>query len=117
MSSSPPGQSSEKPPLHTTQSFPRMGSPDRSPFSRARTTQSTSISDSDAPLSISRDDEAQEDATSPDLFERRRSMDSEAGGDEHHGDEGSVLSQNVQEHAEELPIELMSLTDRYGELK
>lgn len=94
-----------------------MGSPGASPFARtrARTVQSTVISDSDAPLPLSGDGEVQDD-DSPDLFERRRSMDSETGGDEQHGDEGSVLSRNVQEHSEELPIELMSLTDRYCEL-
>ena len=117
MSSNPSEQSTEKPPLHTTRSFPRMGSPDHSSSSstKARTVQSTVISDSDAPLSLPGDGEAQDD-DSPDVFERRHSVDSEAGGDEHHGDDGSVLSRNVQEHTEELPVELMSLTDRYCEL-
>ena len=113
-SSSPPGQNSENPPLHTTQSFPRMGSPERS--LRARRAQSTTISDTDAPLSIPGNVEVHDGDNSPDLFERRRSTDSEVGGGEQHRDEGSVLSQNVQELAEELPIELMSLTDRYGRL-
>lgn len=47
----------------------------------------------------------------PDVFERRGSADSGNGGDTQ-GDEGFVLSRSVQDPPEELPIELISLTDR-----
>lgn len=106
-------KSPDKPPLHTASSFPRMESPDARPFARtrARTVQSTVISDSDAPLPLSGDGEDQDGG--PDLFEKGHASDLEPGDDEQQGDGGSALSRNVQEHPEELPIELMSLTDRY----
>lgn len=70
--------------------------------------------DSDAlPLPLSGDDEYQN--AGADLFERRDSSESGAGDDGQQGDEGSVLSRNIQDQPEELPIELMSLTDRYCE--
>ena len=115
MSSSQPDQSLEKPPLHTAQSFPRMESSDASRFARtrSRTVQSESV-DSDAlPLPLSGDDEDQD--AGPDLFERRNSSESGAGDDGQQCDEGSMLSRNIQDQPEELPIELMSLTDRYCE--
>lgn len=117
MSSSHPDQNLEKPPLHTARSFPRMESSDASPFARtrSRTVQSLTESvDSDAlPLPLSGDDEDQN--AGADLFERRDSSESGAGDDGQQGDEGSVLSRNIQDQPEELPIELMSLTDRYCE--
>ena len=105
-------QSSEKSRLHTTRSFPRMESPDTSPFARtrARTVQSTVISDSDAPLPLSEDGEDQ--GGGPDLFEKGHASDSELGDDEQQGDGASAISRNIQELPEELPIDLMSLTDR-----
>ncbi|KAF7716652.1 Uncharacterized protein PECH_008222 [Penicillium ucsense] len=48
----------------------------------------------------------------PDVFERRGSDDTENGGDAQ-GEEGFVLSRSVQDPSEELPIELVSLTDRF----
>lgn len=47
----------------------------------------------------------------PDVFERRGSADSGVVG-EGNGDEGFVLSRSLQDPSEELPIELISLTDR-----
>jgi hypothetical protein len=55
------------------------------------------------------DNEKQE--AGPDVFERRGSADSGKQGDAQ-GDEGFVLSRSVQDPSEELPIELISLTDR-----
>ncbi|EPS28920.1 hypothetical protein PDE_03866 [Penicillium oxalicum 114-2] len=48
----------------------------------------------------------------PDVFERRGSAETENGGDGQ-GEEGFVLSRSVQDPSEELPIELVSLTDRF----
>ncbi|KAJ5172672.1 Vacuolar sorting protein 9 subgroup [Penicillium capsulatum] len=48
----------------------------------------------------------------PDVFERRGSADSGAEG-ESQADEGFVLSRSLQDPSEELPIELISLTDRF----
>lgn len=62
-----------------------------------------------SPLALSGDGENQD--AGPDLFERRNSSDS--GDEAQQGDESSVLSRNTQDQPEELPIELMSLTDRY----
>lgn len=47
----------------------------------------------------------------PDVFERKGLADSGATG-EGQADEGFVLSRSVQDPSEELPIELISLTDR-----
>lgn len=47
----------------------------------------------------------------PDVFERQVSADS-GPESESQGDEGFVLSRSVQNPSEELPIELISLTDR-----
>lgn len=55
------------------------------------------------------DGEKQEDG--PDVFEKRASADTSAAG-EGQADEGFVLSRSVQDPSEELPIELVSLTDR-----
>ena len=46
----------------------------------------------------------------PDVFEGRGSTDSGAAGDSQ-ADEGFVLSRSLQDPSEELPIELISLTD------
>ncbi|KAL3474899.1 hypothetical protein BJX99DRAFT_171905 [Aspergillus californicus] len=106
----------EKPRLHPTRSFPRMDAPGTSPFirSRAKTVQSVAIPesvDSDSlPLSISANEEEQESA--PDLFEKPGTS-GQTGDDEPHVEEISVLSRNVQNQPEKLPIELISLTDRF----
>lgn len=47
----------------------------------------------------------------PDVFEKHVPADSTAA-EERQGDEGFVLSRSVQDPSEELPIELISLTDR-----
>ncbi|PWY84661.1 hypothetical protein BO94DRAFT_494502 [Aspergillus sclerotioniger CBS 115572] len=104
-----------KPRLHTARSFPRMDSPDTSPFvrSRAKTVQSVAIPelvDAEAlPLPLSTPDE--ERIGSPDLFEKPGSSD--LGDDGQQGEEISVLSRGSQGHTEELPIELASMTDRF----
>ena len=105
-----------KPRLHTARSFPRMDSPDTSPFvrSRAKTVQSVAIPelvDAEAlPLPLSTPDE--ERVGSPDLFEKPGSSD--LGDDGQQGEEISVLSRGSQGYTEELPIELASMTDRYS---
>ncbi|GAQ06655.1 hypothetical protein ALT_3976 [Aspergillus lentulus] len=106
-----------KPRLHTARSFPRMANPELSSFARtrAKTVQSVAIPelvDSAAlPLPLSVEDDEQDNG--PDLFEKRGSSESEAGDDGQQGEEVSVLSRGLQDQHEELPIELMSLTDRF----
>ncbi|KAL4779130.1 hypothetical protein BJX76DRAFT_100382 [Aspergillus varians] len=105
-----------KPPLHTTRSFPRLDSSGSSPFirSRAKTMQSVAIPESvdpDAlPLSLSGNEDEQDN--SPDLFEKS-GVAGLAADDGSHGEETSVLSRTVPNEPEELPIELISLTDRF----
>jgi hypothetical protein len=88
-----------------------------SPFirSRAKTVQSVAIPeavDSEAlPLSLSGNDDGRD--SSPDLFEKSGASGPSVD-DGPHGEETSVLSRNVQHQPEELPIELISLTDRYN---
>ncbi|PKX98896.1 VPS9 domain-containing protein [Aspergillus novofumigatus IBT 16806] len=97
-----------KPRLHTARSFPRMDNPELSSFARtrAKTVQSVAIPelvDSTAlPLPLSVEDDEQDNG--PDLFDKRGSSESEAGDDGQQGEE---------DQPEELPIELMSLTDRF----
>lgn len=55
--------------------------------------------------------QGEKNGSSPDVFERQVSADSGVEG-ESQGDEGFVLSRSVQNPSEELPIELISLTDR-----
>ncbi|KAL2834422.1 hypothetical protein BDW59DRAFT_137846 [Aspergillus cavernicola] len=105
-----------KPHLHSTRSFPRMDAPGTGPFirSRAKTVQSVAIPesvDTDAlPLSPSANEEEQDGG--PDLFEKSITSGSpEIDGSQ--GEEISVLSRNVQNQPEILPIELISLTDRF----
>ncbi|RAL11587.1 VPS9 domain-containing protein [Aspergillus homomorphus CBS 101889] len=105
-----------KPRLHTARSFPRMDSSDPGPFirSRAKTVQSVAIPelvDSESlPLPMS-STELEQDA-GPDLFEKTGSPDL-IHDDDGVGDDTSVLSRGMQNHSEELPIELISLTDRF----
>ncbi|KAL2815714.1 hypothetical protein BJX63DRAFT_430650 [Aspergillus granulosus] len=118
MTSGTSGDGSEKPRLHTTRSFPRMDSPGTtgSPFirSRAKTVQSVAIPevvDSDAlPLSLSGNDDGRD--SSPDVFEKS-GVSGPSGDDGPHAEDTSVLSRNIQNQPEELPIELISLTDRF----
>ncbi|KAL4807100.1 VPS9 domain protein [Aspergillus unguis] len=115
MSSGTPDDGFTKPRLHTTRSFPRMDSSDTSPFirSRAKTVQSVAIPesvDSDSmPLSLVDNEENLDDG--PDLFEKPGI--SPSADDDTAGQEASVLSRNVSNQSEELPIELISLTDRF----
>ncbi|PYI08151.1 hypothetical protein BO78DRAFT_468601 [Aspergillus sclerotiicarbonarius CBS 121057] len=115
MSTNSPDNGAGKPRLHTARSFPRMDSPDSSPFvrSRAKTVQSVAIPelvDAEAlPLPLSTPDEDR--VGSPDLFEKPGSSD--LGDDGQQGEETSVLSRGTQGHTEELPIELASMTDRF----
>lgn len=69
---------------------------------------SESINPDSSPLPLTGNSEDQD--AGPDIFERANSSDSGAGDD---GDEDSMLSRNIQNQPEELPIELASLTDRY----
>ncbi|GAB1213631.1 hypothetical protein ATERTT37_002781 [Aspergillus terreus] len=91
-----------------------MDSSDPSPFSRSRskTVQSVAITESvdpDAlPIPLSGADEGQD--VSPDVFEKTSTPDLD---DSQQGEEVSVLSRHAQEQEEELPIELISLTDRF----
>lgn len=113
MSPSAPDNGPGKPTLHSVRSFPRMDSSDPSPFSRSRskTVQSVAITESvdpDAlPIPLSGADEGQD--VGPDVFEKTSTPDLD---DSQQGEEVSVLSRHAQEQEEELPIELISLTDR-----
>ncbi|KAL4956349.1 hypothetical protein BDW69DRAFT_158697 [Aspergillus filifer] len=104
---------SDKPRLHTTRSFPRMDSPGTTPFirSRAKTVQSVAEAvDADAlPLSLSGNEEEED---SPDVFEKP-GVSGTSADDEPSGEEASVLSRNVTNQPDKLPIELISLTDRF----
>ncbi|KAF7125256.1 hypothetical protein CNMCM5793_001434 [Aspergillus hiratsukae] len=106
-----------KPRLHTARSFPRMDNPESSSFARtrAKTVQSVAIPESvdstALPLPLSIEDDEQDHG--PDLFEKRGSSESEAADDGQQGEEVSVLSRGLLDQPEELPIELMSLTDRF----
>ncbi|KAE8371264.1 hypothetical protein BDV26DRAFT_276448 [Aspergillus bertholletiae] len=116
MSFDPTENGSGKPRLHTARSFPRMDTSEASLFIRSRSKTFQSVAtpehvESDAhPLPLSPAEEDQE--TGPDLFEKAGA--SELGiEDDGQGEEVSMLSQNAEEQSEELPIELISLTDRF----
>jgi hypothetical protein len=95
--------------LRSTRSFTTMGSSDAQPsVSDKPTADQTHASNQALPL-LTPDSEKPE--AGPDVFERRESADSGNGGDTQ-DDEGFVLSRSVQDPSEELPIELISLTDR-----
>ncbi|KAJ5655154.1 hypothetical protein N7507_007104 [Penicillium longicatenatum] len=89
--------------LQSTQPFTRMESSDAHPSARVTTDRDTQ------PLSLSVDIEEQQNGS--DVFERRGSAGST--GADGQADEGFVLSRSVQDPSEELPIELISLTDRF----
>lgn len=72
---------------------------------------SETVNPESLPLPLAGDDEDHD--AGPDIFERRNSSASGAGDNGQQGDEESVLSSNIQDQPEELPIELASLTDRY----
>lgn len=116
MDPNPPENASERPNLHQAQTFPRMDDSTVSPFarSRARSVQSVPTPeavDSDAhPLPMEGDEGGQD--TGRDVFDKRGSSDSDSGDEEREGEEFSVLSRSIHEQPEELPVELMSLTDR-----
>lgn len=111
-----PEDASERPHLQQAQTFPRMDDSAASPFARTRTKSVQSLPtpeavDPDAhplPLTVNED----EGTTGRDLFEKRGSSDSGLGDEGYEGEEFSALSRNIHERPEELPIELMSLTDR-----
>lgn len=117
MSSSVPENGSGKPILHSARSFPRMDTSEPSPLarSRAKTVQSVAVTEtvgSDAlPVPLATADEDQD--VGPDVFEKTSSPD---GDDTQQSEDASVLSRNALDPLEELPIELISLTDRYGRL-
>ncbi|CAG8063891.1 unnamed protein product [Penicillium olsonii] len=84
-----------RPHLHPTQSFTRMESSDLK-------------SGDSTPVASGKEGQT----TGPDVFERRGSADSNMAGDGQ-ADEGFVLSRSLQDPSEELPIELISLADRF----
>lgn len=86
-----------------------MDSTDTNPSLSAKQNTPELVNTSTQPLPAPTSDEEKENG--PDVFERRVSADSGVGG-EGQGDEGFVLSRSVQDPSEELPIELISLTDR-----
>ncbi|CAI7567157.1 unnamed protein product [Penicillium glandicola] len=101
--SGPSENNSPQPHLHPARSFTRMGSSD---------VKSPTIEEDPkiAPLSSLVNNEGH--GNGPDVFERRGSADSGAAGDAQ-TDDGFVLSRSVQDPSEELPIELISLADRF----
>lgn len=100
---------SGQPHLHPSGSFTRMDSLDSNSSHSAKQATSEPVNASTDPLSASALDEGKKDG--PDVFEKGVPADSGAG-EEGQGDEGFVLSRSVQDPSEELPIELISLTDR-----
>ncbi|OQE32292.1 hypothetical protein PENSTE_c001G01735 [Penicillium steckii] len=105
-----PGPSSDGPSQHSTstRSFTRMDNTNTHASETELATESTD--NKPQPLSSMIDSERQ--SKSPDVFERRGSAASSGEGDGQ-GDEGFVLSRSLQDPSEELPIELVSLTDRF----
>lgn len=93
--------------LHSTRSFTRMESPHARPPPKEQPTLDLIDASPEPPLPA--DSEGQ--GNGPDVFERRGSAESGAAG-ESQADEGFVLSRSLQDPSEELPIELISLTDR-----
>lgn len=108
--SGPAADGSNQPHLRSTRSFTRMGSSDTQPSVSDKSTPNQAQASGQGVSILTPDNEKQE--AGPDVFERRGSADSGIGGDTN-GDEGFVLSRSVQDPSEELPIELISLTDRY----
>ncbi|KAJ5368621.1 uncharacterized protein N7496_008381 [Penicillium cataractarum] len=108
--SGPAADSSNQPHLRSTRSFTRMGSSDAQPSVSDKATPDQAQASGQGVSILTPDNEKQE--AGPDVFERRGSADSGNGGDTN-GDEGFVLSRSVQDPSEELPIELISLTDRF----
>lgn len=86
-----------------------MGNPDTQSLSSDRSI-AGQVSPGEQLQALSTPGEGRQEA-GPDVFERRGSAETENGGDGQ-GEEGFVLSRSVQDPSEELPIELVSLTDR-----
>ncbi|KAJ5724639.1 Vacuolar sorting protein 9 subgroup [Penicillium malachiteum] len=93
----------------SSRSFTRMDSLESRPALPARQRTADRGDNSPQPLSFSVDNGERQNG--PDVFERRGSADS--GGGDGHADDGFVLSRSVQDPSEELPIELLSLIDRF----
>ncbi|KAJ5112501.1 hypothetical protein N7532_000546 [Penicillium argentinense] len=94
--------------LSSTPSFTRMETSDTQPPGPKQTPDQA---DASQPL-LSSAIESEGQERSLDVFERRGSAGSSGAGDGP-GDEGFVLSRSLQDPSEELPIELISLTDRF----
>ncbi|GAD93802.1 VPS9 domain protein [Paecilomyces variotii No. 5] len=101
--------------LHPARSFTRMeSSTTANPFARTRSKTMQNMTapesvDSDAlPLPLSPEDDSGEGE--PDVFEKRGSSDSENG---NNAEDGDPLVESTEAGFDELPIELMSLTDRF----
>ncbi|KAJ5666890.1 hypothetical protein N7462_011299 [Penicillium macrosclerotiorum] len=86
-----------------------MESPDTQSSTPGKSSATGQADTGAGPLALSPGDDARDNG--PDVFERRSSADSNTAGDGQ-GDEGFVLSRSVKNPSEELPIELVSLTDR-----
>ncbi|KAJ5176027.1 uncharacterized protein N7482_001904 [Penicillium canariense] len=108
--SGPSDEDAGQPHLYSTGSFTRMGSSDAQASVTAKQIADQADANHQSLSLLTPDSEKQEHG--PDVFERRGSADSGTGGDAQ-GDEGYVLSRSVQDPSEELPIELISLTDRF----
>lgn len=114
MDAGPSENTSERPPLYRDQTFPRMDDTTVSPFARTKAQSAQSVPTPEAvdsgslPLTVGEEDEV----TERDLFERRGSSDSGSADEGLEGEELSALSRNIHEQPIELPIELMSSTDR-----
>ncbi|KAJ6013756.1 Vacuolar sorting protein 9 subgroup [Penicillium herquei] len=93
----------------SSRSFTRMDSLESRPALPARQRTADRGDNSPQPLSFSVDNGQHQNG--PDVFERRGSADS--GAADGHADDGFVLSRSVQDPSEELPIELLSLIDRF----
>ncbi|KAI9367221.1 hypothetical protein BJX61DRAFT_337364 [Aspergillus egyptiacus] len=102
-----------KPRLYAARSFPRLDAPGTDTFirSRAKTVQSVAVDPDALPLSLSTNEE-EEQEDEPDLFEKSGPS-GPAGNDSTEPEETSVLSRSVQDRPEDMPIELISLTDRF----
>jgi hypothetical protein len=101
--------SPDQPHLRSVRSVTRMASSDAQSSVSDKPTADQAHASNQAVSLVTPNSEKQE--AGQDVFERRGSADSANGG-ETQGDEGFVLSRSVQDPSEELPIELISLTDR-----
>ncbi|OJJ46717.1 hypothetical protein ASPZODRAFT_152149 [Penicilliopsis zonata CBS 506.65] len=105
---------SARPRLHAARSYTQIQSSGANPFARSRskTMQAGPISENgdSEPMPLPLPLNGQELTGSPDVFEKSDPMDTNPGDE---GEEGSFISRSLQGEPVELPIELISLTDRF----